>query len=212
MTVVQVALDLTDRRKALEVAEKVSRENIWLEAGTPLIKSLGVSIIKELKTNYPHLIIVADMKTIDAGDVEADLAFSNDADVITVLGLASNATIEKVVEKAKTYGGKVMVDLMEVKDVVRRSLEVKRLGVDIVCLHVGVDVQRKMGVNAKSLTNYVKNVKNVVKGDVAVAGGINDKTARTYVDAGVDILIVGKYITYSSDPLSALRTLTSLFR
>lgn len=212
MTVIQVALDLTDKREALKIAEKVSKEDVWLEAGTPLIKSLGVSVIKELKLSNPNRTIVADMKTIDAGSVEAELAFSNNADVVTVLGLADNATIEEVVGKAEVYGGRVMVDLMGVKDVVRRSLEVEKLGIDIVCLHVGVDVQRKLGVDVKSLANYVRRVKNSTRCDVAVAGGINDKTAKTYVDAGADILIVGKYITRSPDPLTALRNLVALLK
>ena len=207
MVVIQVALDFVNRYDAFKVAEEVARENVWIEAGTPLIKSQGVAILRELKDRYPDQVIVADMKTFDAGSVEAGLAFSNGADVTTVMGLADDATIEDVVKKAKEYKKRVMVDMMGVQDPLKRGEKVFDIGADILCLHVGVDVQRKLGVNPNILASYVREIKGTLGAQVAVAGGITDETAKIYYRANADIIIVGKYIIHSENPAKALEKL-----
>ena len=207
MVVIQVALDFVNKYDAFKVAEEVARENVWIEAGTPLIKSQGVAILRELKDRYPNQVIVADMKTFDAGSVEAGLAFSNGADVTTVMGLADDATIEDVVKKAKEYKKRVMVDMMGVQDPLKRGEKVFDIGADILCLHVGVDVQRKLGVNPNILASYVREIKGTLGAQVAVAGGITDETAKIYHRANADIIIVGKYIIHSENPAKALEKL-----
>ncbi|MBU4148932.1 MAG: orotidine 5'-phosphate decarboxylase, partial [Candidatus Omnitrophica bacterium] len=71
--ILQVALDFVNLKRALKCAgEAVAGGVDWLEAGTPLIKSEGLSAVRELRRMFPRKTIVADMKIMDAGRVEVE--------------------------------------------------------------------------------------------------------------------------------------------
>src|SRR5881392_3470089 len=92
--VLQVALDHMHRKRALLAAkEAVEGGADWLEAGTPLIKSEGMEVVRELKKSFPGKTIVADLKTMDTGAFETEIAAKAGADVITVMGVTDDATI-----------------------------------------------------------------------------------------------------------------------
>ena len=73
MPKVQIALDVLSIKEALDIAKKCHGIHL-IEAGTPLIKSKGVKAITELKEHFPDKIIVADMKTMDTGYLETEIA------------------------------------------------------------------------------------------------------------------------------------------
>jgi len=78
--VLQVALDFTEIKRALKVATEASAAGIdWLEAGTPLIKSEGLNALRMLRKQFPDKKIIADMKIMDTGRVEAEIAFKSGA-------------------------------------------------------------------------------------------------------------------------------------
>lgn len=187
---------------ALDLACKCwINDNVWIEVGTPLIKSVGVNAIKSLRKMLPEATIFADMKCIDVGFIEAELAFSSGADLMSVLGVASNATIIEAVKACRNYGGKVVVDLISTSNPLERALEVQDLGVDMVCFHLGIDVQRFLGISAyESLIDYIRKACGILKIPVAVAGGITLNKVRGLIEAGVKVVVVGSAITKSSDP------------
>lgn len=120
--VLQVALDFMHKKRALEIAaEAVKGGADWIEAGTPLIKSEGSDVIRELKKNFPGHTIIADMKTMDVGATEVEIASKAGADIVSILGLADDSTIEEAVTSAMQYGSKIMIDLIGVSDRVERS-------------------------------------------------------------------------------------------
>ena len=140
--VLQVALDLVHGDRALTIAaDAVKGGADWIEAGTPLIKSEGMEIVRKLKKTFPKHMIVADMKTIDVGGAEVEIAAKSGADVVVVLGVSSDPTITESILSARQYGSKVMVDLFNVSDKLARAREVERMGADFICVHVGVDAQ-----------------------------------------------------------------------
>jgi len=144
MALLQVALDLINAERAVTIArEAVAGGADWLEAGTPLIKSEGIGIVRQLKTLGKK--VVADMKTMDVGAVEAEIAAKAGADVICVLGLASDETLKEAIKSAHVYGAAVMVDLIGVgsSDIVGRAIGAEKMGADYVCVHVAVDEQMK---------------------------------------------------------------------
>ena len=114
--ILQVALDLINSHRALSIAEEAVRadKNCWLEAGTPLIKSEGMEIIRILKKNFPDNIIVADMKVIDTGAIEIEMASKAGADIICILAAADDSTIKEAIKSARKYGSKIMIDLIGV--------------------------------------------------------------------------------------------------
>ncbi|MEM0449662.1 MAG: 3-hexulose-6-phosphate synthase [Methanomassiliicoccales archaeon] len=187
--VLQVALDMMHLKRALEIGrEAVEGGADWVEAGTPLIKSEGALAIRELRKAFPTLTLVADMKVMDVGAFEVEIAAKAGADIVTVLALADDATISESVLTARKYGAKVMVDLINVANKLERAKEVEKLGAELVCLHVGVDEQMH---GRTSPLQSVREIAASLRIPVAVAGGITQFTAKDYVEAGASVIIVG---------------------
>jgi 3-hexulose-6-phosphate synthase/6-phospho-3-hexuloisomerase len=202
--ILQLALDFFDLDRALEVAEEAVRGGVdWLEVGTPLIKSEGLNAVREFKRRFPGMVIAADMKTIDTGAAEVEAASKAGADVVIVLGAADDSTVREAVDAARRYGSKVMVDLLNVEDPVGRARRVEELGVDYVCVHVGIDQQMK-GMDALDVLSKVASQCRV---PVAIAGGINSETAAKAVELGASVVIVGGAITKAEDAEEAARSI-----
>ena len=194
--ILQVALDVMNIHRALTIAEEAVAGGVdWIEAGTPLIKSEGLQSVRELKKLFPKNIIVADMKTADVGTMEVEMAAKAGADVICIMGIADDATITESVKAGRRYGSKIMVDLLQTKDPIKRALEVESFGADYVCLHVGVDQQMR---KIRSLED-VKEVAKKINIPLAAAGGLNSQTVSEVVKAGASIVIVGSAIIKSPD-------------
>jgi 3-hexulose-6-phosphate synthase/6-phospho-3-hexuloisomerase len=201
--VLQVALDLMHLKRALAIAQDaVDGGADWIEVGTPLIKSEGVEAVRALRKAFPKHTLVADMKTMDVGAFEVEIAVKAGADIVTVMGLSDDGTISESVLAARKYGAQVMVDLMNSPDKVRRAKEVEKLGADYVCLHVGIDEQMK---GHHSPVELVKEVSSAVSLPVAVAGGISSTNASDLVRGGAIIIIVGGAIIKAKDVRSAAK-------
>ncbi|HDD57051.1 MAG TPA: 3-hexulose-6-phosphate synthase [Thermoplasmatales archaeon] len=200
--VLQVALDLINAHRALQIAkEAVDGGADWVEAGTPLIKSEGMEVVRKLKQSFPEKTIVADMKTMDTGAVETEMAAKAGADVVCILGASDDETIKDSLRAARKYGTKVMVDLIGVKDKQSRAKEIEKLGADFLCIHVGIDEQMK----GKQPINILKTLSNEVKIPIAVAGGLNSETVAEVVEAGASIVIVGGAITKAKNVTEATK-------
>ncbi|BES80872.1 orotidine 5'-phosphate decarboxylase / HUMPS family protein [Pyrodictium abyssi] len=206
--VLQVALDFTSLEDALGLAAELRRslDTLWLaEAGTPLIKSEGLRSVALLARVAKPNPVAADMKTADTGALEAGLAARAGASIVTVLACSLDETIAAAAREAHRYGAAVAADLIAVRDPVARAEQLASLGVDIVELHVGIDAQKALGMTAAELQNTVKKIAERFPGLVAVAGGLNAKTAPAMVEAGAVIVIVGGAITRSEDPVASAK-------
>jgi 3-hexulose-6-phosphate synthase / 6-phospho-3-hexuloisomerase len=198
----QLALDFVDLPRALKVAEEAVPGGVdWLEAGTPLIKSEGLSAVRALKNRFPDKTIVADMKTMDAGRAEVEYAAKAGAGVVGVLGAASDATIRECIEAGRNYGAEIIVDMIQVPDVVARAKEVEAMGASYIGIHVAIDEQ----MEGKTPFETLREVACAVGIPVAVAGGINSETAAEAVEAGASIVVVGGAIIKSTDAAEATR-------
>ncbi|RJQ43218.1 MAG: bifunctional hexulose-6-phosphate synthase/ribonuclease regulator [Gaiellales bacterium] len=200
--ILQLALDFLDLPRALTVAEEAVRGGVdWLEAGTPLIKSEGLDAVRELKRRWPGKVILADLKTMDAGRFEMESAAKAGARVAGVLGAASDATITECIEVARNYGLEVIVDMIEVADPVQRAREAEAMGADYIGIHTAIDQQMRGQTPFETLAR----VKEAVGIPVSVAGGINSETAAEAARAGADIIVVGGAIIKSADAERASR-------
>ena len=166
----QVALDLVDLPRAIAVAREAVAGGVdWVEAGTPLIKAEGLQAVRELKAAFPDRLIFADMKTMDAGRVEVEYAAKAGADVVGVLGVASDSTVRECAEAARNYGCKLIVDMIEVADPVARAQRAEELGADYVGIHTAIDQQMRGEAPFETL----RAVADAVSIPVSAAGGIS---------------------------------------
>jgi 3-hexulose-6-phosphate synthase / 6-phospho-3-hexuloisomerase len=194
--VLQVALDEVELARAVAIArEAVEGGADYLEAGTPLIKSEGMGAVRTLKKDFKDQVIVADMKTMDTGAIEVEMAIKSGAGVVSILGACDDATVEESVRSARKYGARLMVDLINVPDPVARAVRVQELGADIIGVHVGID-QQMVG---KDPLDILKEVRKAVSIQIAVAGGLDADSAASAVALGADIVIVGGNIARARD-------------
>jgi 3-hexulose-6-phosphate synthase len=145
----QLAIDLLSVPDALALLHKVAPYVDVIELGTPLIKQEGLDVVTDIKAAYPEKLAFADMKTMDAGELEADLAFKAGADIMTVLGLAGDSTITGAVKAGKAHGKAVVADMIGVTDKPRRMKELKALGVSWVELHWVWMSRRRQGIRLR---------------------------------------------------------------
>ncbi len=156
--------------------------------------------IRELKNAFPGHVILADMKTMDTGALEVEMAAKAGADIIIMLGSADNSTIQDAIRAARKYGVKLMADLISTSHA-ERAKELVEFGIDYINIHVGID-QQMMGEEPVRILKKLKlNV------PVAVAGGLDAKSAADAVLSGASIVIVGGNIVRSSNVTEAARAI-----
>ncbi len=207
-SILQLALDYVDMSRALKAAKEASVGVDWLEAGTPLIKSEGLSCVRELRRLFSSKKIVADMKVMDTGRFEVEAAAKAGADIVTVLAAADDSTVTEAVEAAKNVGCEIMIDLIGVPEPVKRAREVEALGVDYVCVHLSIDQQ----MSGRDFFSELREVSKAVDIPVAAAGGLNSETVGDAVKAGAGIIIVGGAITKAEDGFKAAKAIKKVMK
>ncbi|MDD1726346.1 MAG: bifunctional hexulose-6-phosphate synthase/ribonuclease regulator [Methanothrix sp.] len=195
-------MDILELDRSIQIAkEAVSGGADWIEAGTPLIKSEGMDAVREMKKALPTVRIVADMKTVDTGAMEVEMAAKAGADIVAMLASSDNSTIEDALRAARKYGVQIMMDLLTVSDPVKRSRELEALGVDYICVHVGIDQQ----MTGRDTIDFLREIVKEVKTPVAAAGGIDARTGAEAVASGAAIVIVGGSIVRSAEVTASAR-------
>lgn len=199
----QVAMDVLTTDDALALAAKVAPHVDIIELGTPLIKAMGLAAVTAIKAAHPDKIVFADLKTMDAGELEADIAFTAGADLVTVLGAAGDSTIVGAVKAGKAHNKGVVVDLIGVADKITRAREVTALGAKFVEMHAGLDEQAEPGFTLATLINQGETSRV----PFSLAGGVNLSTIATVQRAGATVAVAGGAIYGAADPAEAAKAL-----
>ncbi|WP_372869244.1 3-hexulose-6-phosphate synthase [Planomicrobium okeanokoites] len=198
----QLALDRLTREQCFQLLRETESSVDWIEVGTGVIKEYGMAIVRDIKAAYPEKILVADMKTCDAGKHEAIQAFEAGADITTVMAFSADKTITETLKVAEQYGKRIMIDLLGVKEPERLS-ELQNLGVDLVSLHYGKDMQLD-GEMKDDLFSLTENLEGI---EIAIAGGINKKSLADLLDKPLQTVIIGSAVTAAPDPGLAAKEL-----
>ncbi len=205
----QIALDAPSLEGAKKVIEALpGSDRIILEVGTPFIKRYGTRGINDLRQIARDKFMIADLKTLDVGKVEVDIAYEDTADAVVAAGLAPPETLDATVQEARRLGIYAVIDMLNVEDVLGKLKSLKDLP-DIVILHRGIDQEsgRTCGLERIKLIRQAFPKKKYL---IAVAGGIVPETAKEALEQGADILIVGRYVTQSKDIERSVRDFLEL--
>lgn len=192
----QIAVDVADTKRILEIADMIHDVIDIYEVGTPVIMREGVAPVRALKEKYPQMTVLADSKIMDGGALEATYLCEAGADIITVLAVSDNTTIREVIDTAHSFGSEVLVDLMCVRDIPARSREVEQMGADYVCVHTGTDMQKLGRTPLRDLKEIVSAIDAAKAG---VAGGIKMETIDQYKALRPGIIIAGSALYSAPD-------------
>lgn len=199
----QLALDFLQINEALRVASATLGYVDIIEAGTPLIKSEGIRVVETLKKNFYVKQVFADLKIMDAGALEAKMAFDAGADMISVCVQASVETIIGAIEETRKCNKKVIIDLIGSRDWLLSSKETKHLSPDFFCIHTALDEQKKGKRPFGILEGFVREI-NL---PFCIAGGIKPEDIPFVMPFKPAIIIVGGYITKAERPEEAAKTI-----
>ncbi len=201
--IVQISLDLTNIDEALETAAMALRAGVdWLEAGTPLILAEGLHGVKKLREAFPLIPIVADLKTMDGGYLEAEMMAKAGATHVVVMARAHPETIKCVVNAGRDFGAKVMGDNLGCPDMVLAAKELEDLGCDFIVHHIGYDERRgiaAMGMRMPSPLDQLKEVVDAVSVPVQAVGGLSLEQAIQCPLYGAPLVVLGAPLTIDAD-------------
>jgi 3-hexulose-6-phosphate synthase len=204
----QLALDATSLTAALSVMEATADLVDIIEVGTPLVLHEGAAAVREMKRRWPRLLVLADFKIMDAGDLEARVAFDAGADIVTVLAVAETETVRRACGAARAAGRSVMVDMIAVKNSAARAGEMLDAGCDYLCCHTAYDVQ-SAGHSPLSSLKLLREA--APRARIAVAGGVTPERIAALIAYGPEIVIVGGYVANAKDPRAAVQAVRAAF-
>ena len=194
---VQISLDLTSIPEALETAHMAVRAGVdWLEAGTPLVLAEGLHSVRALRDEFPTHPIVADLKIMDGGYLEAELAARAGATHVVVMARAHPSTL-RVVEAAKDYDLKVMGDDLGAEDKADCARMMEEMGVDFIIHHVGYDERRE--IKGLSPLDELADVVKAVGIPVQAVGGLTIEQAIQMPKLGAPLVVLGAPLVIDSD-------------
>lgn len=202
-TVVQISLDLTSIPEALATAEMAVDAGVdWLEAGTPLIIAEGMNGVRALRQAFPDVPIVADLKTMDGGWLEAQMMAQAGATHVVVMERAHAETIKVVVQAGRDFGVKVMGDNLAAPDMVAAARRLEDLGCDYVIHHIGYDERRGLVAAGKACPGPLDQLREVVGAvgvPVQAVGGLSAEQAMRTPLYGAPLVVLGAPLTIDGE-------------
>ena len=200
---VQISLDLTNIDEAIETASMALRAGVdWLEAGTPLILAEGLHGVRNLRDSFPKVPVVADLKTMDGGYLEAEMMAKAGATHVVVMARAHPETIKCVVQAGKDFGIKVMGDNMVSDNMIDGAKLLEDLGCDYIIHHIGYDERRGIkaqGGKAPSPLDQLLEIVKAVDVPVQAVGGLTLEQAIMCPRYGAPLVVLGAPLAIDAD-------------
>jgi 3-hexulose-6-phosphate synthase len=202
-TVVQISLDIIDLPEALDTARMAMRAGVdWLEAGTPLIIAEGMHGVRALRKEFPNTPIVADLKTMDGGYLEAEMMAKAGATHLVVMERAHPETIKIVVKAGRDYGVKIMGDNLAAPNMVDAAKRLEDYGCDYVIHHIGFDERKGIvaaGGKCPSPLDQLREIVQAVRIPVQAVGGLSTEQAMRAPEYGAPLVVLGAPLTIEYD-------------
>jgi len=202
-TIIQISLDLTSISEAIDTARLAIRCGVdWLEAGTPLIIAEGMSGVRALRSEFPGVPIVADLKTMDGGWLEAQLMAAAGATHVVVMERAHPETVKMVVKAGTDLGLQVMGDNLGAADKIAAARRLEDLGCDFVIHHIGYDERRGLAASGQpvpSPLDHLREIVAAVRVPVQAVGGLSIEQAISTPEYGAPLVVIGAPLTIDAD-------------
>ena len=192
----QIALDLIDKNDLDRVLSQIPEsDKILLEAGTPLIKRFGIEIVRRIRYYHTFTYQIADLKTLDVGWLEVQIAAEAGADAVVISGLAPIETLVSSLDEAEKKNVDIILDCMNIENPIEMLKQLEKKP-KVILFHRGIDQEGE----SDHPWELIKSTKvQYPECLIAVAGGLNLETSTRAIDNGADIIIIGRAITQANN-------------
>jgi 3-keto-L-gulonate-6-phosphate decarboxylase len=204
----QISVDVATLEHGLRVAGAALAGGVSIvEMGTPLLKNEGVSnVVPAFRRKFPEALLLADMKTMDGGAVEARAVYAGGGNIIDFLALAGVDTARAICavrdEFRRAEPGLPRLALADIlvphqgpaAQAVEVALRMLEAGVDGVGVHLQADARRAdptlierhyLGDVARTIFERVGRA-----APVQVVGGLSVAQAKTLAQAGLRAFVI----------------------
>ncbi|RIK78122.1 MAG: D-arabino 3-hexulose 6-phosphate aldehyde lyase [Planctomycetota bacterium] len=201
--IVQISLDVLSVEEAVSTARMALRAGVdWLEAGTPLIIAEGMHGVRALRAEFPDTPIVADLKTMDGGYLEAEVMAQAGATHVVVMARAHEETIRCVAKAGRDFGLKVMGDNLACENMVDGARWLEDLGCDYIVHHIGYDERRGIAARGLRMPSPLDELREVVAAvgvPVQAVGGLSLEQAVRTPEYGAPLVVLGAPLTIDAE-------------
>lgn len=184
-----------DLDEALNVARLGVEAGVdWLEAGTPLLLAEGLRAVRALRAAFPEHPIVADLKTMDGGHLEAEMMARAGATHVVVMARAHIETIRAVVKAGRDYNIRVMGDNLACPDKAAASRMMEDIGVDYIVHHTGFDERNGIAAAGGRRISPLDDLGAVVRAvriPVQAVGGLTFDEVIGLPGRGAPLIVIG---------------------
>lgn len=207
----QVALNSTLAEAHRIINQLPVSDRIIVEAGTPLIKRYGEEGIRKIHGWYQNHIsaavledegggfnpyVVADLKAMDRGETEVDIAARGGASAAIALGTAPTETLNSFVAACEARGLDAMIDMMNVEFPLSVLRALKKVP-PVVILHRGVD-EEKFNREKQIPLHEIRRIKGNYDIMISIAGGDTIREVQRSVFNDADIVVIWKSVYHST--------------
>ncbi|MFQ6105594.1 MAG: orotidine-5'-phosphate decarboxylase [Candidatus Hydrothermarchaeaceae archaeon] len=191
-----LALDVSDREKALKVCRETVDFIDAVKVGYPLVLSVGIAFIRKIrKLGKP---VIADFKVADIPEISRKicrLATENGADYVVVQGFAGSDVVKACSKVAKIF---VVADMSHPGGREFINKESERIAVMAKRYAAGIVAPATYPESIQELRKIVGNL-TIISPGVKVQGAEVGSAIR----AGADFEIIGRGIYYADNPRKA---------
>lgn len=207
-----LALDVTDRKSALEIAEATADFTDAVKIGYPLVLAAGLDIAAELKRFGP---VIADFKVADIPNTDrliCEQVFEAGADAVIVQGFTGEDSLRECIKTAERFGKDVFVVAEMSHPGGNRfmtdgvSREIAAMARD--CGAFGIVAPATRPQRVRELRAVIGDGLRIISPGVGAQGG----TAADTIRAGADWAIVGRSIYQAEDPRAAAEKIAAEIR
>ncbi|MBW3603395.1 MAG: orotidine-5'-phosphate decarboxylase [Actinobacteria bacterium] len=213
---IAVALDTADEGRLVDLAAALAGEADVLKVGLQAVTAFGPRAIRRVAEHAP---VFCDLKLHDIPNTVAGAAAAAaaaGASMLTVHAAGGAAMVAAAVAAAPAVDILAVTVLTSVDDVLLAELGMD--GADVVAPRLARHAVTAGAAGIVCAGHEVSTVRNVVgNAALVVVPGIRPEgaavqdqarvmTPRAAVDAGADLLVIGRPVTAADDPVAALRT------
>ncbi len=199
----QIALDKVDLPSALAPLQKAAPSIDIIECGTVLILAEGLRAVREIRALFPDKEILADIRIAEAGKLLSTMAFEAGASLVSVVAGASMTTVKQVCQVAAEHGGEVQIELADEWYDAGKARQWRDAGAAHVIVKRSRD-REAAGDLSWGAADLARVDELAAMGfTVTITGGIKPHDLETFRGHPVGIIIAGRSVAGSDDPLAA---------